>query len=71
LGLGFEWLKLPDFFQVFVFFPLKLFNPILNRLNMQFELMLNSYMLSNISLKLPHDIFIDLWWSINTRKMAP
>jgi hypothetical protein len=38
---------------------------------MQFQLVLNPNMFSNVCFQLPHDLLIDLGWSIDTCEMAP
>ena len=56
---------LRQLFLIDFLFALQLFDSILHALNVQLELMLNTNVLSDVGLQLPHDFLVYLGWSLD------
>ena len=56
---------LRQLFLIDFLFALQLFDSVLHALNVQLELMLNTNVLSDVGLQLPHDFLVYLGWSLD------
>lgn len=56
---------LRQLFLVDFLFTLQLFDSVLHALNVQLELMLDTNVLSDVGLQLPHDFLVYLGWSLD------